>query len=83
MDDVNLKMKIHFDNSNNSINQLSILFNKDKIEWQKERQELLNQIDSLKLLLKELKNQNEKLKKEKNNFRTTVKNIFLLLLMKK
>ena len=76
-------MKIHFDNSNNSINQLSILFNKDKIEWQKERQELLNQIDSLKLLLKELKNQNEKLKKEKNNFRTTVKNIFLLLLMKK
>ena len=83
MDDVNLKMKIHFDNSNNSINQLSILFNKDKIEWQKERQDLLNQIDSLKLLLKELKNQNEKLKKEKNNFRTTVKNIFLLLLMKK
>ena len=76
-------MKIHFDNSNNSINQLSILFNKDKIEWQKERQDLLNQIDSLKLLLKELKNQNEKLKKEKNNFRTTVKNIFLLLLMKK
>ena len=83
MDDVNLKMKSHFDNSNNSINQLSIIFNRDKIEWQKERQDLLNQIDSLKLLLKELKNQNEKLKKEKNNFRTTVKNIFLLLLMKK
>ena len=83
LDDVNLKMKSHFDNSNNSINQLSIIFNRDKIEWQKERQDLLNQIDSLKLLLKELKNQNEKLKKEKNNFRTTVKNIFLLLLMKK
>ena len=28
LDDVNLKMKSHFDNSNISINQLSILFNK-------------------------------------------------------
>ena len=73
LDDVNLKMKSHFDNSNNSINQLSILFNKDKIEWQKERQDLLNQIDSLNLLLNDLKNQNEKLEKEKNNFRNNCK----------
>ena len=73
LDDINLKMKSHFDNSNNSINQLSILFNKDKIEWQKERQDLLNQIDSLNLLLNDLKNQNEKLEKEKSDFRNNCK----------
>jgi chromosome segregation ATPase len=73
LNEINLKIKSNFDKANDSINQLSILFNKDKMEWQNERQDLLNQIDFLTLKLNELKNINEKIENEKNDFRNNSK----------
>ena len=73
LNEINLKIKSNFDKSNDSINQLSILFNKDKMEWQNERQDLLNQIDFLTVKLNELKNINEKIENEKNDFRNNSK----------
>ena len=73
LNEINLKIKSNFDKSNDAINQLSILFNKDKMEWQNERQDLLNQIDFLTVKLNELKNINEKIENEKNDFRNNSK----------
>ena len=73
LNEVNLNLKKHYDDTDKEVARLSSEYNKTRIEWQKEKQEMLNQIENLKYSEKECKDENDKLKKEKAKFKDDLK----------
>ena len=73
LNEVNLNLKKHYDDTDKEVARLSSEYNKTRIEWQKEKQEMLNQIENLKYSEKECKDENDKLKKEKAKFKDELK----------
>lgn len=83
LDEAKYNIKKHFDETDKEVAHLSSEYNKTRIEWQKEKQELLNQIDNLKYSEKELRDENEKLKKEKTSFKEELKKYINLIVDEK
>lgn len=71
--DTTLSIDSNHKQSIGTINELKLMYNKDKIEWQKEKKELENQIETLTYDLQSLKRENEKNAKERNSFKDNLK----------
>ena len=60
-------------NSSDTIDQLNNDYEKEKVDWQKEKNELLTQIANLNYQVEEMKNKNNKLEKERDEFKNNFK----------
>ena len=73
LNDINTQINIHYNDSQNTIKQLTDDYNKEKVEWEKERHDLINQIDNMEYQVKEMTNKNKALEKERDEFKNNFK----------
>ena len=73
LNDINTQINTHYNDSQNTIKQLTDDYNKEKVEWEKERHDLINQIDNLEYQVKEMTNKNKILENERDEFKNNFK----------
>ena len=73
LNDINSQINAHYNDSHNTIKQLTDDYNKEKVEWEKERHDLINQIDNLEYQVKEMTNKNKILENERDEFKNNFK----------
>ena len=73
LNDINFEIKNYYNNSSDTIDQLNNDYEKEKVDWQKEKNELLTQIANLNYQVEEMKNKNNKLEKERDEFKNNFK----------
>ena len=73
LNDINSQINAHYNDSHNTIKQLTDDYNKEKVEWEKERHDLINQIDNLEYQVKEITNKNKILENERDEFKNNFK----------